>query len=299
MRFRLDGRCAREHARSSARRLRARAHYLAAHGRRPRPHPAPVFVFGNQKSGTTVIARLLAKHAGLDVTADLNSHSTLERQWLHDRRMSLERFVRRHSVDFARPIIKEPFLTLYMTELFQLFGIERALFVVRHPCDNIRSILDRCRLPGTIRGPVPSGAVPLAWERILDGSWIARSRRPDASRDVIGVLADRWLMMAEVYEAHAARLVLLRYEDFAGDKAAIIAATAARLGLPARNDITADVERQWQPRGRNRDQTVESFFGTENLRRIERTCARQMAKFGYATTPRSAPACARPRGACP
>ncbi|RME38856.1 MAG: hypothetical protein D6788_06610, partial [Planctomycetota bacterium] len=114
-----------------------------------RPHPAPVIVLGNQKSGTTVIAALLAESAGCAVTLDIFfrfRRPVLAR--LLTGRDSLDRFIRRHPYWFSHPIIKEPSLTFFHDDLRRLFPSARFVFIVRDPRDNIRSILNRLRLPG-------------------------------------------------------------------------------------------------------------------------------------------------------
>jgi hypothetical protein len=245
-----------------------------------RVNPNPILVLGNQKSGTTAIAALLGELAKSSVTLDLTreiAEPTYPR--LRKGELTLEQFIRRNKLDFSRRIVKEPHLTPFYAELKDRFPESPFVFVVRDPRDNLRSILNRLQLPGdrvrlTEQDLADVGA---AWRLVLDNRWL------DVGGDhYVEQLAGRWLLLAQVYLAHAKEMILVRYEDFLLDKIGTIQRLAGQVDLETRADISGSVERQFQPRG---DHSVSwsEFFGQQNLVRIEQLCQPGMREFGYRT----------------
>jgi hypothetical protein len=239
-----------------------------------RPHPNPVFVLGNQKSGTSAIAALLGLSTGLSVAVDLRRE--MQRQtWLRVRRgdLSFDSFVRRNALDFSRAIVKEPNLTFFHDELIRRAPSARCVFVVRDPRDNVASILDRLGIPGNLAalGEEQCAAVDPGSELVLDGSWLGI----EAGGHYVERLAARWNACVDVYLARQADLVLVRYEDFVADKVGEIERLAARLGLEGGRDIRGRVDTPFQPAG-SRSSDWSTFFGQENLTRIERICGDRM-----------------------
>ncbi|MCA9244171.1 MAG: sulfotransferase [Phycisphaerales bacterium] len=242
-----------------------------------RPHAAPVFILGAQKSGTSAIAALLGKATGLATTLDL--HRELRRptfQGIPSGDLSFERFIGLNRVDFSRPIIKEPNLTLFFDELRQRFPAARFAFVVRDPRDHIRSLLNRLKIPGDLPNLDLRGysEVTPAWELVLDSAWAGI-----AGEHYIDRLAYRWRRMAETYLTHVNLFSPCRYEDFRADKVGAIHRLAAELGLDATHDIRGDVDRPFERVG-DHVVTPEAFFGS-NLERIVTICRDGMAAFRY------------------
>jgi hypothetical protein len=247
-----------------------------------RPHPAPVIVLGNQKSGTTAIAALLGAMTGRSVTLDLKKEMTnpvIDR--IRTGELSMAEFVRTNKLDFSREIVKEPSLSPFYEELAALFPRSRFLMVIRDPRDNIRSILNRLKMPGD---PTRSGhghelRVSRAWELVLDGRWLGLM-----GDDYIDMLAQRWNYVADLYLEHADRIILTQYERFMTDKVGEIGRLARALGLDERYDIADKVDIQFQPAG-DRSVRWSSFFGPDILARIDRLCGDRMRRFGYAPSP--------------
>lgn len=245
---------------------------------RARRNKRPIFILGNQKSGTTAIAALLGAVSGYDVTLDLQSEvgrPTLQRVRLGEIRFA--DVVATCGADFGAPLIKEPNLTFYVDELDRFFARPRYAFVVRDPRDTIRSILNRLSLNGTDRCVDADAwaAMPPGWHWILDNRW-----QGIPAENHLESLARRWMRAAEIYHDHRDRMRLLRYEDFVADKAGEIRRLADDLGLPADRPIDHLVEVQFQPRG-NRQVEWDEFFGQRNLSLIEEVCAAEMRSFGY------------------
>lgn len=238
---------------------------------------SPILVLGNQKTGTTAIAGLLAEHTGLTSTLDLPGMYEPTQTQLHDGSLSFDQFVARNRGDFARDIVKEPCLTFLYPQLRSRFPDSSIVFIIRDPRDNIRSILNRLSIPGDLTSLSENEFESLTpeWKLIVDGSWMGLS-----GENYIDLLADRWRRAATVYLKHRASVRLVRFEDFLEDKVGTIAILAADLGLDSVCDISDRVDVQYQPRG-NRDVSWSEFFGDENLQRIEETCHPVMKEFGY------------------
>ena len=260
---------------------------VLAHNAVARVHPAPLFVLGNQKSGTSAIAALLAKACGLSVTIDLRRE--IDRP-THDRVVAgerdFERYVRDNRWDFSREVVKEPNLTHLVPQLRERFPRSRMALVIRDPRDNIRSILDRLRLPGDAPR-IDDGdwaRISPAWRLVLDGAWCGL--RAD---HYVDALAARWNRFADVHAEFADDIVLCRYEDFLRDKVGAIAALAEALGLQVVRDVSSDVDRQYQSAG-DRSVAWSDFFGA-NLARIEAACGARMERYGYAVGDAAADDC--------
>ncbi len=249
--------------------------------RAPRLHPAPVFVFGNQKSGTTAIAALLARAAGKTFSYDIFARLTAES---HERLLSGQRpfrdLVAACPHEFEADVIKAPTFGLFYDDLGRLFPEGRFVFIVRDPRENIRSILDRLGLPGDLDALRPRERQ--AWADLPGWRFVMEGRLPPvAGANYVETLANRWNLFADLYLHDADRIECLRYEDFCADKTGTVAGLAARMGWEVVHDISAEVDRPYQRPGRNRGTPWREFFGPENLARIERLCGRRMQAFGY------------------
>jgi hypothetical protein len=237
-----------------------------------------LIVLGNQKSGTSAIAALLAAHTGLSATLDLRGLFKDMELRLHAGDITFEEFVRRNKYDFARDIIKEPSLTLLYPKLRPLFPRAQFLMIVRDPRDNIRSILNRLNIDGNLRDVDPrvvSSLRPADWQLVIDGQWLG------LHGTYIEMLAERWNRCVDVYQEHSGEMALIRYEDFRGDKAGAIEGLASRFGLPQVRSISSAVDVQYNRRGKDRHMPWEQFFGPGNLRRIEEICAERMQELAY------------------
>jgi len=244
-----------------------------------RVNEKPIFILGNQKSGTTVIALLLADATLTSVTIDLFKEIyDPEFQHLFQHPGRFAGFIKKNRADFSRNFVKEPNLTLFFPFLKERFPHAKFVMVVRDPRDNIRSILDRLQLSGTLDDSVEDirPAISEAWSYVLDNRWYL-----DCGDHYIDSLSARWNYMADIYLDHRDDIHLVRYEDFRKDKIGAIQQLTSAIGLPVRNDITPLVNRQFQRKGNHRKLDVRHFFSPENLRRIERVCAQSMAALGY------------------
>ena len=241
----------------------------------------PVFILGNQKTGTTAIALLLSDAIGQSVTIDLvKEMQHPEFQYLFDHFNKFDDFISKNRVDFSRQLIKEPNLTLFYAMLRKRFPSAQFIMVVRDPRDNIRSILDRLRLSGTANLSVESikPTISEAWYYVIDNRWYL-----DCSEHYIDSLSSRWNFMADVYLNNKDDMTLVRYEDFLKNKTKAIQQLATALGTTIRRDIGHLVDRQFQGRGAHKHIDVRQFFSPANIRKINSACGERMAALGYET----------------
>lgn len=256
---------------------------LGLRSRVARIHPHPIFVLGNQKSGTTAIAALLATASDSSVMLDIfhRFRQPLLKQLLTGQ-MSMSDLVRRKRICFSTKIIKEPNLTFFYDQLVECFPDAQYVFVVRDPRDNIRSILNRLQIPGNLKTLdaryVDSLPPDSAWRLILSGDLFGT-----AGHTYIETLANRWESVAGLAYVARQSMTIIRYEDFDRDKKGAIERLAETLGLDVVRDVGDAVHVQYQPRG-DRNVSWQDFFGTDNLRTIEQNCRDGMNRFHYTAT---------------
>ena len=235
-----------------------------------------IFIVGNQKSGTSAIAGLLARYSGLRATIDIIPE--IRRQIIPAVAAgdaSFGKVISSYRRSFSRDIVKHPNFVLVMDELIASFPKGQFAFVVRDPRDNIRSILDRLDLPGNASELTPSEirALPLAWRRVVHGEKLASN--------YVESLCQRWNATIDSYQRHKDRVVLVRYEDFVKDKVGQIAQLAGVLGIDQQFTIHQFVDKQFQPAGAHRLVPLSEFFGPANLKTIEVLCGSRALSLGY------------------
>ena len=235
----------------------------------------PVLVLGNQKTGSTAIARLLAAIGQLDVASDIHVLQASNVQVANNPE-SVAAFIQKARYYFRRSVIKENALTPATDALLDVLPQARPVYIVRHPVHNIRSILDRLDLPGTPRTLAPLEIADDGWTSIVDSRHLGFE-----AADHITSLAKRWTYMTAIYRRHSERLTLVRYEDFMADKMATIRRLADQLGIDEQQDIRPLLDVPFQPRGTHRSTAPVSFFSAEALAIINRHCASGMEALDY------------------
>jgi len=245
-------------------------------------HDNPIIVLGNQKSGTSVIAHLLADFGGLSKTIDIPPlWASVHGIEIMRGRIDFTDIVIRHRIYFSTELIKEPMMIFFANQVLEMFPRAKYAFVIRGPRDNIRSILNSRNVPGHLREMEERFIPGPPRNRMIVNAFIDASVWGGETENYIGVLAHRWNKAVDIYLRHQDRMILARYEDFMNDKCGFIIKIAEELGIPKKNDISQKVNIQYQPRGKERNVSWEEFFGRENLMCIERICGSRMRKFGY------------------
>lgn len=252
--------------------------------RTARIHSEPVIILGNPKAGTTVIAALLSQATGKEVIIDplyQIKNSVDFRINLHKKQVRFKNFIQKHKYYFSQEIIKDPYFIFIYEEMLECFPKAKLIFISREPRDNIRSILNRLKIPGNLqvlddyyKNKVPQQSNS-AWKLILEGQlpFVPGS-------NYIEKLAYRWNLATDTYMTHRDNIVLIRYEDFLKNKVDSITDLAKKIGLEPIQDISDRVNVQYQSRG-NRKVNLIEFFGKDNLDRIENICGDRMKYFDY------------------
>ena len=161
-----------------------------------RAHPQPLFILGNQKGGTTAVAALVAARLGESLEIDplyAIGDWSVENQLFAGTR-SVSGFVKSHRRFFRAAVIKDPSYTFFHQELSAAFPRARFALVLRDPRDNIRSILNRLQLPGTV-GSAQEPDVQEALERFGNLGWktvLEGTNPPTEASSVVETLALRW-----------------------------------------------------------------------------------------------------------
>ncbi|MBI2471301.1 MAG: sulfotransferase [Planctomycetes bacterium] len=239
----------------------------------------PIIVLGNQKSGTSAIAHLLADFGGLSKTIDIPPLWVPVVFDVMHGQIDFQDMVRRHRFYFSTDIIKEPNMTFFAGQVLKAFPKARYVFIVRDPRDNIRSLLNRMKIPGNIDEINEQAFSSVSLNRFrmtLDASlWGG-----DKTENYIGALSHKWNKAVDNYLLYRDRMILAKYEDFLIDKYGFIAKLAKQLHIPEKANIRDRLDVQYQPRG-DRSISWEDFFCIENLTRIEHICSSRMKEFGY------------------
>jgi len=241
--------------------------------------PDPLFVLGNPKSGTTVIANLLSKSTKQTLTSDIQSVIKNVSLQLDFNLISFDDFIKQHKYEFSKKIIKEPFLSFYTEELINSFPNSKIVWIVRNPYQNIRSILNRLKIPGNLQEIKFNQFIELektpAWKLNLQSEMLGIN-----SVNYIEAMAHRWNYLVNLYEKNKEKIILVRYEDFVKDKKGFIDNLTHKLGFDIKQDISDYVNVQYQPKG-NYKVDLDKFFGSRNLDLISKVCKNNMKKLGY------------------
>ena len=239
----------------------------------------PLFILGNPKSGTTIIAKLLSRATKKTLTSDIKSaikHITLK---LDFKLLSFDYFIENHKYEFSKEIIKEPFLSFYTEELMKSFPNAKFIWIVRNPYQNIRSILNRLKIPGNLEeidfNQFSEFEKTPDWKLNLQSSMFGYN-----SFNYIEAMAFRWNHAVNIYKQHKDRIVLVKYEDFILDKKKYIEDLSLSLELTVKADISNYVNIQYQPKGKS-EINLKKFFGVENYNNIEKLCKKNMEELGY------------------
>ncbi len=242
-------------------------------------NPKALFVLGNPKSGTTIIANLLSKATKQTLTSDIQSaikHATLQ---LDFKLLALNSFIKEHKYEFSKEIIKEPILSFYTEELIESFPNAKFIWIVRDPYQNIRSILNRLKIPGNLTKINFNNFVELektpAWKLNLQSKMFGYN-----SSNYIEALAFRWNHAINIYKQNIDKITLVRYEDFIIDKQKYIEDLVLELGFTIESDISNYVDIQYQPKG-NAEIDLKEFFGEDNYKIIGRLCKENMKELRY------------------
>tara|TARA_B100000073_G_C23722455_1_gene568103 strand:- start:418 stop:1260 length:843 start_codon:yes stop_codon:yes gene_type:complete len=241
---------------------------------------SPIFILGNQKSGTSAIASLLGKMSTQKTSIDLlycGFYFRIFKQWKQNK-ISTKQFIQINKLDFSNKIIKEPHLSVFYNELNKEYTQAKFVMIIRNPYDNIRSILDRLKIQGNKIDLNNNDKRKIfhSWNLLFDNNWINGNER-----NYIKCLAERWNIITNIYLENQDNLILIKYEDFLKDKTNTIIQLCKQLGLEQKIDISEYLNKQYQPKGKNKNIPLNEFFGKDNFQKITKICQNNMKKLGY------------------
>lgn len=243
-------------------------------------HSEPIFVLGHQKSGTTVIANLLALALGERYSHDMFYHRQYSNMSnVYNGSISIREIVRDIPSAFAAGVIKDPDLTLLLPSILTHFPKSKIIFVVRDPKDNIGSILERLGIPGDLQGR-PAEQAFASINKSLWKEALCHSFAQNKSNHYIDILSNRWNYYNAFGLTDNTRLHIIKYEDFLTDKAKNIEHICSIIGRVVKNDISNKINKPFQPKGKRSTNHL-TFYGRDNLSRINTICQPLMLKFGY------------------
>jgi len=240
-----------------------------------------VIIAGMPKSGTTAISKLLGAATGMKVFSDpfyqLDQMGIKFREEIYSGELSLDSLWNRHQRVFSGEFVKDPNFPFLLSQIRVLFPNAKIVFILRDPRDNIRSILNRLKLPGKIIGSEDLNVIKnnAAWHNLLTG----KSPAVPGS-GYIEVLAWRWRKAAEAFLEFKEFGIEIRYEDFNKNKKSEINKLANKLGYTELFDINHLVDVQYQPKG-DAKVDLDVFFGKPQLETIDRITGPILKEFGY------------------
>lgn len=237
----------------------------------------PIFILGNQKAGTSVVAALLGKAVDKSVAIDIGGFYEPVFSEIFEKKISLNKAIDTYAkIEFSKKIIKEPNITLLYDQLKETYPDSQYIFIVRDPFQNIRSILNRVKLSGN-KNYQSSDELKLSteWHKIIFGDWLGFDYK-----NYVHSLALRWCYMVDIYLNQPDQFILVKYEDFLADKIGYIDVLAERVGYESMIDISDSTEKSFQIKG-NRQTNLNDFFEEINYDIIKQTCLSRMKRLNY------------------
>ncbi len=153
----------------------------------------------------------------------------------------------------------------------EYFCLEKYIFIIRNPFDNIRSILNRLELPGDGEN-INVDSISLNWQYIF---------KKTKGKDYITVLANRWILANDQQKIiNSEKCILVKYEDFKMDKEEFINNLVIKAGFKPNYSVKDLVDIQYQPKG-NPNVDLLQFFGKKNYKKIELICGELIKRFDY------------------
>ncbi|TDX42939.1 sulfotransferase domain-containing protein [Halanaerobium congolense] len=237
-------------------------------------------VIGNPKTGTSVISSLIAVYGGLTKTIDIPEmwYKQLE---LYKGNIELEKFISENPHRFAKKLVKEPNLTFLYSKIKDIFPKSKIVLITRHPVDNVRSVLDRVNIsPSSL--PIDTKEIDdmkiiNPWKWFVNGKVLG----DNPSNKVPYSMAYNWVYTVKLFLENKDSIYLIRYEDFIEDKTSSIQRYCEDLNIKKQNDISHLVDKQYQPKGENKNKEITELFSEEVIRNIENICSSEMEKLGY------------------
>jgi hypothetical protein len=242
--------------------------------------PDKIFIMGNQKSGTSAIASLLAMASEKTYCIDIFVKMASYESKILDGDYLFEDFVSEASFYFKKEIVKEPEFIFFYDELNSLFPKSTFINIVRDPFSNIRSILNRLKLTASDAEKITNLTESLLPENPLWDLLVDTNRMPYRGRNMFEMLVSRWQYAVNIRPNFVEKNFLtVRYEDFLQDKINFINDLCVSLGLEIKKDVSPYLNVNFQPKGI--PVAKENFFSKEQIDFIYENCSEDMKRYDY------------------
>lgn len=221
------------------------------------PNKNPILILGFPKSGTSAITGLLSRRTGLKATIDTKYLWEPYLTELLNNRLDFKKHIKKHSYPFSKSIIKEPNLVFLVDELLNYYKNPKVVIIKRDKAENIKSILDRLKIPGDLKkNPKPE---------IINKNW--RSLLLNEDRHYIESLSYKFdISTSNLEKFKHLNPIYVNYKEFKQNKILTIDKITNSLDLKVKNDVSDIVNKPFQPKSQNH-KSIEDFFG-DNLKYI-------------------------------
>src|SRR5699024_10947107 len=132
-----------------------------------RPRKNPILIFGFPKSGTSVIAALIAHRANKSVTLDTKNLCEPYISKIKSGELDLKSHINQYSYPFSKDIIKEPNFVFIVDEILKVYSEPQVVVTQREKLTNIKSILDRLGVSGDLTENPSRFEVNRNWHSLL------------------------------------------------------------------------------------------------------------------------------------
>jgi len=238
-----------------------------------RVNPRLILLTAHPRSGTTAVAALLAKHCGLRAFTQTGRWTLADKEIVASR-LTMEEVITRNRYAFSFDIMSAADAGCFLPAMKAALPEMRIIVLVRDPRDMVCSVIERIN-----DYDVSSAEINDPDYRYLQTDWLGITEEDPLKK--LALRWNKWLETAKSVDG----VVYRRYEDFLRNKPDFIAALADELGLPARHDISDDMNRQMSKHGR--DVPIRGagrwrrMLPAEHARAIEDICKDGMLAFGY------------------
>lgn len=225
-----------------------------------------IIVTGHQRSGTSVIAAMLAKAMGTEAVIDLPNSGIHLAACLRGEQGLSEALEEHYPEQRLKRVIKDCHLSWKLQDLAAIYPKALRLYVVRDPREVIRSCCSRLRL--TPWEPATLANVEDTWRVCFT----------DQCMPVLH-LAQRWAdMTMQALQCDGVRV--LRYEDYLLDPAGTVEDIVSRLQTPL------PIGRAYETtQGRKTEHQWWAKFYEDHLDEVESIMAEPMKRLHYFTGP--------------
>lgn len=243
-------------------------------------HRNKIFIMGNQKSGTSAIASLLAMASNRTCCIDVFFKMASYESRILDGDYLFEDFVTKASFYFKNDIVKEPEFIFFHDQLYSLFPNSTFVNIVRDPFSNIRSILNRLNMTAYEAEKITNLTESLLPEYPLWDLLVDTDRMPYNGKNMFEMLVNRWRFAVNIRtNSEENNFLIVRYEDFLLDKLNFINDLCGTLDMEVKRDVSPYLNINFQPKGSPVDK--EKFFSTKQIDYIYKNCTEDMKRYDY------------------